>query len=98
MPCSSRSQCGRRIENGGRCRSVQRRAGDAQARRPCRKKDVFHYTLDRWRAYVQLDNATDRRYISSYAIRNRSGINDSVFLPGNGRSLLAGVHYHHYQF
>lgn len=51
------------------------------------------YTLDRWRAYVQVDNATDRRYISSYAIRNRSGINDSVFLPGNGRSLLAGVHY-----
>lgn len=51
------------------------------------------YQIGKWRAYVQIDNATDRRYISSYAIRNRSGVGDSVFLPGNGRSALAGVNY-----
>jgi hypothetical protein len=44
-------------------------------------------------AYSQFDNLTDRHYTSSYAIRNRSGRTDNVFLFGNGRSVLAGLSY-----
>ncbi|HEX2531426.1 MAG TPA: TonB-dependent receptor [Burkholderiaceae bacterium] len=47
-----------------------------------------------WSAYLQFDNLTDRHYTSSYAIRNRSALTDNVFLPGNGRSVLAGLSYH----
>lgn len=46
-----------------------------------------------WSAYLQFDNLTDKHYTSSYAIRNRSALGDSVFLPGNGRSVLAGLSY-----
>lgn len=47
----------------------------------------------RWSAYVQLDNVADKHYISSYAIRNRTAATDLAFLPGNGRSVLAGINY-----
>jgi len=47
----------------------------------------------RWSAYLQFDNVTDKHYISSYAIRNRTAATDLAFLPGNGRSVLAGVNY-----
>ena len=46
-----------------------------------------------WSAYVQADNVTDRRYASSYAIRNRATADQPGYLPGVGRSLTAGLSY-----
>ncbi|MNT87857.1 TonB dependent receptor [compost metagenome] len=46
-----------------------------------------------WSGYVQADNLTDKTYASSYAIRNTATVAMPVFLPGNGRSLSAGVAY-----
>ncbi len=46
-----------------------------------------------WSAFVQLDNATDERYASAFAIRNRASPNDPTFLPGVGRSVTGGVRY-----
>lgn len=44
--------------------------------------------------YVQIDNLTDRRYASSYAIRDRATLAQPGFLQGTGRSLAAGLTYH----
>lgn len=44
-----------------------------------------------WRGFVQIDNLTDEAYASSYVIRNQSSLNQPTFLPGNGRSISAGV-------
>ena len=46
-----------------------------------------------WAAYLQADNLTDRRYASSYAIRNQATAAQPGYLPGVGRSLTAGVTY-----
>jgi iron complex outermembrane receptor protein len=46
-----------------------------------------------WTAYLQGDNLTDRRYASSYAIRNTSTAAQPGYLPGLGRSVSAGVSY-----
>lgn len=46
-----------------------------------------------WAAYVQADNVTDRRYASSYAIRNVATAAQPGYLPGLGRSVAAGVSY-----
>ena len=46
-----------------------------------------------WAVYVQADNVTDRRYASSYAIRNQATAAQPGYLPGLGRSLTAGLTY-----
>ncbi|WP_298210354.1 TonB-dependent receptor [Acidovorax sp.] len=46
-----------------------------------------------WAAYLQAENVTDRRYASSYAIRNRATAAQPGYLPGLGRSFAAGVNY-----
>ncbi|NYT59934.1 TonB-dependent receptor [Alcaligenaceae bacterium] len=46
-----------------------------------------------WNAWLAADNLTDRRYISSYAIRNVSVATAPGYLPGNGRSVSAGLSY-----
>jgi iron complex outermembrane receptor protein len=43
--------------------------------------------------YLQADNVTDRRYASSYAIRNQATAAQPGYLPGLGRSLTAGLTY-----
>lgn len=43
--------------------------------------------------YVQADNATDRRYASAYAIRNRATAAQPGYLQGLGRSFAAGLSY-----
>ena len=46
-----------------------------------------------WALYLQADNVTDRRYASSYAIRNQATAAQPGYLPGLGRSLTAGLTY-----
>lgn len=46
-----------------------------------------------WTAYVQADNLTDRRYASSYAVRNQATAAQPGYLPGVGRNLSAGLSY-----
>lgn len=46
-----------------------------------------------WTVYLQADNVTDRRYASSYAIRNQATAAQPGYLPGLGRSLTAGLTY-----
>ncbi len=46
-----------------------------------------------WAVYVQADNVTDRRYASSFAIRNQAAAASPGYLPGLGRSLTAGLTY-----
>ena len=46
-----------------------------------------------WTAYLQADNLTDRRYASSYAIRNQATAAQPGYLPGLGRNVAAGVSY-----
>ncbi|MDD2711925.1 MAG: TonB-dependent receptor, partial [Simplicispira sp.] len=46
-----------------------------------------------WAAYVQADNLSDRRYASSYVIRNRATADQPGYLPGVGRSVTAGLSY-----
>lgn len=52
------------------------------------------YQLNKhWQAYVQGDNLTDKTYASAFVIRNTASAADPTFLPGNGRSVTAGVNY-----
>lgn len=51
------------------------------------------YQMGDWRGYIQGDNLTDKRYASSYVIRNRSTSEQPSFLPGNGRSVSTGITY-----
>ncbi|QNP58325.1 TonB-dependent receptor family protein [Paenacidovorax monticola] len=46
-----------------------------------------------WSAFVQVDNLTDRRYASAFAIRNRATATQPGYLPGLGRSVAAGLSY-----
>lgn len=46
-----------------------------------------------WSAWLQGDNLTDRRYASSYAIRNKATADQPGYLPGLGRNVSAGVSY-----
>lgn len=47
-----------------------------------------------WSAYVALDNIADKTYASSYVIRNDVAMaNAPTYLPGNGRSVMAGFRY-----
>jgi len=46
-----------------------------------------------WNAYLLADNLTDRRYASSYAIRNQASAAQPGYLPGLGRSVAAGLSY-----
>ncbi|GAO27161.1 TonB-dependent receptor [Alicycliphilus sp. B1] len=43
--------------------------------------------------YLLADNVTDRRYASSYAIRNQATAAQPGYLPGLGRNVAAGVTY-----
>ena len=52
------------------------------------------YQIDKhWQAYVQGDNLTDKTYASAFVIRNKGTTAMPTFLPGNGRSVTAGVTY-----
>jgi len=46
---------------------------------------------DRWQVFVHADNLTDRRYASSYVIRNQGTLAQPGFLPGVGRHASLGV-------
>ncbi|MGB6242430.1 MAG: TonB-dependent receptor [Castellaniella sp.] len=50
-----------------------------------------------WQAYVQGDNLTNKTYASAFVIRNATPASAlttaPTFLPGNGRSVTAGVSY-----
>lgn len=46
-----------------------------------------------WGAYLLAENLTDRRYASSYAIRNQASAAMPGYLPGLGRSVAAGLSY-----
>lgn len=46
-----------------------------------------------WLLWLQIDNLTDKRYASSYAIRNRATAAQPGYLPGLGRSLTVGLNY-----
>lgn len=46
-----------------------------------------------WAAYLQADNLTDRRYASSYSIRNQATAAQPGYLPGVGRNFTAGLSY-----
>jgi iron complex outermembrane receptor protein len=46
-----------------------------------------------WQAYVQGDNLTNETYASAFVIRNTGTTAMPTFLPGNGRSVTAGVSY-----
>lgn len=44
-----------------------------------------------WHAYVRADNLTDKTYASAYVVRAAARRIMPTFLPGNGRSIDAGV-------
>ena len=44
-------------------------------------------------AYVQADNVTDKRYASTFVIRNRATPEQPGYLQGLGRSFTAGLSY-----
>ena len=46
-----------------------------------------------WTAYVQADNVTDKRYASTFVIRNQGTAAQPGYLQGLGRSLTAGLSY-----
>lgn len=46
-----------------------------------------------WQAYVMAENLTDRRYASSFAIRNKATAAQPGYLPGLGRSVSVGLNY-----
>ncbi|NYT75468.1 TonB-dependent receptor [Alcaligenaceae bacterium] len=46
-----------------------------------------------WTAWVQADNLTDKTYVSSYRIGRQNKPAQPRFLPGNGRSISAGLKY-----
>ncbi len=50
----------------------------------------IEYATESWRAWALGENLTDRRYASSYAIRNQAGPSQPTFLPGDGRSFSVG--------
>ncbi|MCL7928703.1 TonB-dependent receptor family protein [Halomonas llamarensis] len=52
------------------------------------------YEAGPWRGYLQGDNLTDEVYASSYVIRKKQpNPNAPTYLPGNGRSVSAGISY-----
>lgn len=52
------------------------------------------YQAGPWRGYIQGDNLTDEIYASSYVIRKKHpNPNAPTYLPGNGRSVSAGISY-----
>lgn len=51
------------------------------------------YKSGPWSAYLLADNLTDRRYASSYAIRNQASATQPGYLPGLGRSVATGLSY-----
>lgn len=46
-----------------------------------------------WMAYLMAENLTDRRYASSFAIRNQATAAQPGYLPGVGRSVTVGMRY-----
>lgn len=44
-----------------------------------------------WTVFLQGENLTDRRYASSYVIRNQATLAQPGYLPGIGRSVSAGL-------
>lgn len=46
-----------------------------------------------WSAYLQADNLTNETYASAFVIRNAGTTAMPTFLPGNGRSITAGLAY-----
>lgn len=46
-----------------------------------------------WSAWLVADNLTDRRYISTFAIRDKAQATQPGYLPGLGRNVTVGVNY-----
>ncbi|MBV6273410.1 TonB-dependent receptor [Alcaligenaceae bacterium CGII-47] len=46
-----------------------------------------------WNAYIQADNLSDETYASAFVIRKAATAGAPTFLPGNGRSITAGISY-----
>lgn len=51
------------------------------------------YRMGAWGFYLQGDNLADKRYASSYSIRNKATAAQPGYLPGNGRSFSTGLTY-----
>lgn len=51
------------------------------------------WTQGPWRAYLMGENLTNRRYASSFAIRDSATAAQPGYLPGLGRSVSVGVNY-----
>lgn len=54
---------------------------------------ALQWSQGQWRAWLQADNLTDRRYASTFAIRNQATAAQPGYLPGLGRSASVGVDY-----
>ncbi|GAB1387275.1 TonB-dependent receptor [Melaminivora sp.] len=53
----------------------------------------LEWTQGPWRAWLLAENLTDRRYASSFAIRDQASAAQPGYLPGLGRSLALGLSY-----
>ena len=53
----------------------------------------LEWTQGPWRSYLMAENLTDRRYASSFAIRDKATAAQPGYLPGLGRSVAVGVSY-----
>ena len=53
----------------------------------------LEWTQGPWRTWLMAENLTDRRYASSFAIRDKATAAQPGYLPGLGRSVAVGVSY-----
>ena len=53
----------------------------------------LEWTQGPWRTWRMAENLTDRRYASSFAIRDKATAAQPGYLPGLGRSVAVGVSY-----
>jgi len=51
----------------------------------------YHPPAGHWSVFIHTDNLTNRRYASSYAIRNQSNAIQPGFMPGVGRNASLGI-------
>lgn len=56
----------------------------------------FQAPDDRWRAYLDLRNLTDKHYVAAteYTVDARGESNIPVYFPGGGRMAFAGIEWH----
>ncbi len=46
---------------------------------------------ERWEAYGELRNLTDKKYISVFSVKDQAGPNDAILTPGEPRSMYVGM-------